>query len=305
LQETEVILLALDGALGTRARVLMGLPEVSISGDERVEAIVLRRIGVDDAAIRGIRATIGEEGARGKGRGLAGSRQGAAPLDAQAIRAEASAYHGAISGTDGDMSFDPQGASISGAVLVALIERDDEGHTPASSRQAEVADGIVGRVQGGDADGETKGLASMVEGGQGVDGIVAVAVGDRDQQGELTAMLEGVGDEFVETVAIDPTLAVVIPAPERGGVPVGTQTSATVLWFLGPIVASTELLAVGVSPRREFAAVTGHIEVGKVNQAEFRRTRDEAGKEDGLENAFISGEGGEVAIAFEDGGEGW
>lgn len=82
LQESEVILLAFDGAFGTGARVLMGVPEVAISRDERVQAIVLLRVGVDDASVGRIGAVIGKVGARGKRRGFLGSGQWAAPLDA-------------------------------------------------------------------------------------------------------------------------------------------------------------------------------------------------------------------------------
>ncbi len=73
LQETEVILLALDGALGARAGVFMRLPKVAISRNECVQAIVLLRIGVDDAAIGRIGAAIGKMGARGNRRGFPGS----------------------------------------------------------------------------------------------------------------------------------------------------------------------------------------------------------------------------------------
>jgi hypothetical protein len=51
LQEMKVVFLAFDGALGTRAGILMALPEEAGSGDERVEPVVVFGIGVDDAAI--------------------------------------------------------------------------------------------------------------------------------------------------------------------------------------------------------------------------------------------------------------
>ena len=304
MQETEVILLALDGALGTRARVLMRLPKVAISRDERVKAIVLLWVGVDDAAIGRIGATIGEMGARGKRRGFPGSSQRAAPLDAQAIIAEASPSHWETSGTDRDVFLESQGASISQVVLVTLIEGDDESRTPTSSRQTEVPNGIVGGIQGSNLDGEPTGFPSVVEGGKSVDGIVTVAVGDGNHQGKLTAMLEGVGGEFVETVAVDPALAVAVPAPQSQGITVGAKTRATVFWFLALIVTGTELLAVRIGPSRKFAAVTGDVEVVEVDEAQLEGTSDKAGKEDGLENAFIRIERGEVAMAFEDGGQG-
>ena len=43
---------------------------------------------------------------------------------------------------------------------------------------------------------------------------MTVAVGNGDHQRKLAAMLEGVGGEFVEAVAVDPALAVAVPAPE-------------------------------------------------------------------------------------------
>jgi hypothetical protein len=64
LQETEVILLALDGALSTRSCVFVRLPQVAISRNECVQAIVLLRIGVDDAAIGRIGAAIGKMGGK-------------------------------------------------------------------------------------------------------------------------------------------------------------------------------------------------------------------------------------------------
>ena len=214
LQESEVTLLALDGALSTRAGVLMRLPKVTISRDEGVQAIVLLRVGVDDAAIRRIGAAVGKKGTRGKRRGFPGSSQRTAPLDAQAIIAEASLFHRETSGTDRDVFFKSQGASISQVALVALIEGDDEGHTPTGSGQTEVANGIVGSIQGSSLDRESKGLPGVVESGKSVDRIVTVAVGNGDHQRKLAAMLEGVGGEFVEAVAIDPALAVAVPAPE-------------------------------------------------------------------------------------------
>ena len=50
--QAEVVLLALDRTLGTRAALGVALPEVAISGDKGVQAKVLLRIGVDDPTIR-------------------------------------------------------------------------------------------------------------------------------------------------------------------------------------------------------------------------------------------------------------
>ena len=214
LQESEVTLLALDGALSTRAGVLMRLPKIAVSWDEGVQAIVFLWVGVDDASVGRTGTAVGKVRARGEGWGFLGSGQGAAPLDAQAIGAEASLFHRETSGTEGDIPFESQRASILQVALVALIERDDEGHAPTGSGQTEVANGIVGGIQGSSLDRESKGLSGVVESGKSVDGIVTVAVGNGDHQRKLAAMLEGVGGEFVEAVTVDPALAVAIPAPE-------------------------------------------------------------------------------------------
>lgn len=246
----------------------MRLPQVAIPRDERVQAIVLLWIGVDDTSVGRIGTAVGKVGARGERWAFLGSSQGTAPLDAHAIGAEASLFHREISGTEGEIIFESQRASISQVVLVAFIERDDEGHLPTGRSHTEVPDGIVSGIQGSDLDRKPEGLAGVVESSKCVDGIVTVAVGDGDQQGKLTAMLEGVGGEFVEAVAVDPALLMVaVPAPESKRIAIGTQTSAPLLWFLGPIVTGTELLAVGTSPGREFAAIASDVEVVKVNQA--------------------------------------
>ena len=51
LEEVEVVFLAFDGALGTRAGILVTLPERTGSGDEGVEAVVVFGIGVDDPTV--------------------------------------------------------------------------------------------------------------------------------------------------------------------------------------------------------------------------------------------------------------
>jgi hypothetical protein len=118
-------------------------------------------------------------------------------------------------------------------------------------------------------------------------------------------MLEGVGGEFVEAVAIDPALAVAVPTPESQGITISAQTRTAILGFFALIITGTELFAVEIGPSREFAAVTGDVEVVEVNEAQLEGTRDKAGKEYGLENAFVRIEGREVAVAFEDSGQGW
>jgi hypothetical protein len=245
LEESEVILLALDGAFSTRAGVLMRLPKVAVSRDEGVQAIVLLWVGVDDATVGRIGTTVGKMWAGGKGRGFPGSSQRTAPLDAQAIIAEASSFHWETGGTDGNVLFKSQRAGIAQIVFVTLIEGDDKGHTPTGSGETEVAHGIVSGIQGSSLDREPKGLTSVVEGDKRVDGIVAVAVGNGDDQGKLTAVLEGVGGEFVEAVTIDPALTVAVPAPESERITIGTQARATLLQFLASIITGTELFGVG------------------------------------------------------------
>ena len=71
----------------------MRLPKVIVSWDERVKAIILFWVGVDNATVRGIRAVVGKVRARGNGRRFLGSSQRATPLDAQAIITETSPFH--------------------------------------------------------------------------------------------------------------------------------------------------------------------------------------------------------------------
>ena len=56
MKQRKVELLTLDGTLSARALVLMAIPKVTIPGNEGVQAVVLLRIGVDDATIGGRRA---------------------------------------------------------------------------------------------------------------------------------------------------------------------------------------------------------------------------------------------------------
>lgn len=118
-------------------------------------------------------------------------------------------------------------------------------------------------------------------------------------------MLEGVGGEFVAAVAIDPALAIVIPAPESQWITIRTKARAAVCWFFALVVTGAELSAVGIGPSREFAAIASDVEIGKVNQAQLEGTSDKAGKEDGVEDAFIGMESRKISIAFENGGQGW
>jgi hypothetical protein len=65
--QVEIVLFAFDRAFGAGAGVLMQLPESGVSGDERMPAIVLLGVGIDDAALRGSGAAVGEEGTGGEG----------------------------------------------------------------------------------------------------------------------------------------------------------------------------------------------------------------------------------------------
>ena len=51
LEQAEVVLLALDGTLGTGAALSVEVPKVGIPGDEGVQAVVALGIGVDNAAV--------------------------------------------------------------------------------------------------------------------------------------------------------------------------------------------------------------------------------------------------------------
>jgi hypothetical protein len=51
LEEVEVVLFAFDGAFGTGASIPVTLPEVTVSGDESMEAVVVLGIGIDDPTV--------------------------------------------------------------------------------------------------------------------------------------------------------------------------------------------------------------------------------------------------------------
>ena len=52
LEEHKVVLFAFDRSFGTGARIQVTLPEQAVSRDEGMQAVVLFRIGEEDAAIR-------------------------------------------------------------------------------------------------------------------------------------------------------------------------------------------------------------------------------------------------------------
>ena len=102
MKQAKVEFFALDRTLGARALVLMAVPEVTIPGNESVQAEVLLGIGVDDAAIGRSGAIPAKVRAGRKLRGSFGSRQRTTPLDAQAVRAEAVVPHRQFGRADGD-----------------------------------------------------------------------------------------------------------------------------------------------------------------------------------------------------------
>ena len=67
-----------------------------------------------------------------------------------------------------------------------------------------------------------------IEGGQAVDAVVTITVSQGKDQGELTGMLEIVNGQFVEAVAINPTVPIAIPAPTSQGVTISPVATAAV-----------------------------------------------------------------------------
>ena len=52
MKQAAVELLTLEGTLGTRTALGVAQPKVTMPGDKGVQAIVLGRIGIDDATVR-------------------------------------------------------------------------------------------------------------------------------------------------------------------------------------------------------------------------------------------------------------
>jgi hypothetical protein len=67
--------------------------------------------------------------------------------------------------------------------LVAFIEGHNQSGLPALGGQAIQAESIVSRVEGGGVKTPTAGFLSPVQTDQGRDAIMAVTVGDRQQEG--------------------------------------------------------------------------------------------------------------------------
>jgi len=132
---------------------------------------------------------------------------------------------------------------------------------------------------------------------------VAVAVGHGDDQGQLAAVLEIIGGQFVEAVTIDPALAVAVPTPKGQGVVIGPVAVAAIFWFLAPVVAVAQLLAVRIGPGGELGPVASGVEVVQVDELQVHRAGDEAGVEERLQGLLPDGQGGEVAVLLQDGGQ--
>lgn len=162
-EQVKVILFAFDGAFGTRAGIAVTLPEVRVSGDEGVEAVVLFGVGIDDPTVGRAGAAVIEKGAVSERIAFPGGSQRAAPLDAHAVRAEAPAEHRFISGTEGSSIFKTQGAGIFEVVFVAFIEGDNQSHVPLFSGQAIESQGIVGFIERSGLEGQAAELACPVE----------------------------------------------------------------------------------------------------------------------------------------------
>ncbi|MBV7335872.1 hypothetical protein KFU94_48055 [Chloroflexi bacterium TSY] len=105
------------------------------------------------------------------------------------------------------------GLSHSGVALVALVEWNDQSHVPAQCGET-IADDIMSRIQSGSLDGQAEEFAPSIECGKTKDAVVAIAISHGDDQGQLTAMLEGIGSQFIASVPIDPTVAIAIQ-PQR------------------------------------------------------------------------------------------
>ena len=78
--------------------------------------------------------------------------------------------------------------------------------------------------------------------------VVAVTVSNRDDQRQLARVLETIGGQLVDAVAIDPVFTMAIPAPESQKVTKSAVATAAVLGLFATIVTVTKLVAAWVSP---------------------------------------------------------
>ena len=168
--------------------------------------------------------------------------------------------------------------------LVALVERDDQSHAPALGGQAEIAHGIMGAIQGSGLDRQAEGFFGSIERGETKRTIMAIPVGHRDDQGQLATMAQGIGGQFIASVAVDPAMAVAVPAPKGVWVAIGSMAAAAFIRFLAPIVAAAELLAMGIGPGGQLGPIPRNMEMVQVNQADLNRVCDKAAIEEPLQH---------------------
>lgn len=163
--QAEIVFFTFDRAFGAGAGVLMQLPERGVSGDEGVPAIVVLRIGIDDAAIWGSGTTVGKEGTGGEVRRFLGGGQRTTPLDAAAVGTETRAFHRAVEQTYRDALFQAQWTRVGEMVLVTRVEWDNERGVPALRGEMVETPGIVRGIEGDHAVRQGTGFAGVKEGG--------------------------------------------------------------------------------------------------------------------------------------------
>jgi len=145
--------------------------------------------------------------------------------------------------------------------LVALVERDDQGHAPTLGGQAEIAHGIMGGIQGSGLDRQAEGFFGSIESAETKHAIMAIPVSHRDDQGQLATMAKRIGGQFIASVAVDPAIAVAVPAPKGVWVVIGSMAAAAFIRFLAPIVATAEFLAMGIGPGGQLGPITRDMEM--------------------------------------------
>ena len=107
LEQVEVVLFTFDGAFGAGAGIAVTVPEVTVSRDEGMEAIVFLGIGVDDPPIGRTGTAIVEERASSQLWGLFGGSEGTTPFDAEAVGTEAPVGHGLVGQANRHAAFEP------------------------------------------------------------------------------------------------------------------------------------------------------------------------------------------------------
>lgn len=84
---------------------------------------------------------------------------------------------------------------------------------------------------------------------------------------------------------------------------IGPVTAATLLGFLAPVVTVAQLLAMRVGPGGELGPIARNVEVLQVHELQVDRAGDKAGVEESLQGPLPDGEGSEVAVPLQDGGQ--